>query len=167
MLTVIRLEANLAHLSVEPASEVAESLDHILQGTDSAAALCGKLLLFARQRPSARSPLDVDEQLVKFEPLLARLVGERIRLEMDLQAPGVRVLAEPIELEQVLVNLFANARDAMPQGGRIFLSTRPVVTEGGVPREGAAIRVAGIFRALFAVGAESLSVLQESDRDVR
>jgi hypothetical protein len=44
---------------------------------------------------------------------------------------------------------------------------RVVTDEGGVPREGAAIRVAGIFRALFAIGAESLSVLQESDREVR
>jgi hypothetical protein len=44
---------------------------------------------------------------------------------------------------------------------------RVVTDEGGVPREGAEIRVAGIFRALFAIGAESLSVLQESERDVR
>jgi two-component system cell cycle sensor histidine kinase/response regulator CckA len=132
VLTVIRLEANLAHLSVEPQSEAAESLDHILQGTESAAALCGKLLLFARQRPSARAPLGVDGQLEKFEPLLSRLVGERVQLVLALDAGDARVLAEPIELEQVLVNLLANARDAMPQGGRIFLSTRPVVTDGGL-----------------------------------
>jgi signal transduction histidine kinase/ActR/RegA family two-component response regulator len=132
VLTVIRLEANLAHMSVEPESEAAESLDHILQGTDSAAALCGKLLLFARQRPSARAPMEVDAQLLKFEPLLARLVGERVQLRFDLGAGSTRVMAEPIELEQVLVNLMANARDAMPTGGRIFLSTRPVVTDGGL-----------------------------------
>lgn len=123
VLTVVQLEAAMAKGLLDPGSEAAEALDRLLQATRSAAALSSKLLLFSRRRTSGKQRIEVDVQVRAFEPLLSRLVGERVVLALDLHATNARILAEPIELEQLLTNLAANARDAMPGGGTLRIST--------------------------------------------
>ena len=131
VLTVIRLESGLARGEVADGTEAAESLDHVLQASDSAAALCARLLLFARRRHGERARVDIDETISSFAPLLLRLASERSRVALSLRSEHARVSAAQIEIEQVLVNLVGNARDAMPEGGTIAISTEQVVCEQG------------------------------------
>jgi signal transduction histidine kinase/CheY-like chemotaxis protein len=131
VLTVVQVEGNRARADVPDGSEAAQSLDHLLAGASSAAALCAKLLLFARKRAGDRAPVRVDEQVRSMEALLRSLAGERVRLHVALGAPLACVRAEPVELEQMLTNLVANARDALPAGGDVWVETGEVVGERG------------------------------------
>lgn len=130
-LTVVELEGELAAAATE-SPVVQESLDNLLQATASASALCSKLLLFARGRVGHRVPVELDAHLRELEPLLRGLLGERIALELDLRAPGACLTADRVELEQVITNLIANAREAQPDGGTVALTTRLVTGDQGM-----------------------------------
>lgn len=132
VLTVIRLEVGLVHSLLPQRDDLSESLDNALTATDSAAALCGRLLMFARKRPSGRVVVDIDRAIRAFEPLLSRLVGGHSQLVVTLAAEGALVDVDPVEFEQLLANLVTNARDAMPKGGQIELSTHTIVGERGM-----------------------------------
>jgi CheY-like chemotaxis protein len=86
------------------------------------AALARQLLLFGRQQPLQRAPLDIDELIADTRRLLQPLLGERVRLELKLGSAGA-AMADRVQLQQVLINLATNARDAMPDGGRFTIST--------------------------------------------
>jgi two-component system cell cycle sensor histidine kinase/response regulator CckA len=87
------------------------------------AALVAQLLAFARQQRLQPRILDLNAAVAGIAPLLRRLLGERVRLELSLEEPGRRVRVDPAQLDQVLLNLAANARDAMPDGGTVTLAT--------------------------------------------
>jgi PAS domain S-box-containing protein len=97
-------------------------LDEILAGADRGATLTRSLLAFSRQRPVAPEPADVVDIVRSAEPLLRSLLGEDVELRTSLPAESLGALVEPLQLEQVLVNLVTNARDAMPNGGRVAIS---------------------------------------------
>ncbi len=100
----------------------AEAFEHLRKASTHGAALARQLLLFGRQQPLQRVPLDVDELIADTRRLLQPLLGERIRLELRLGSAGA-VLADRVQLQQVLINLATNARDAMPGGGRLTIAT--------------------------------------------
>jgi PAS domain S-box-containing protein len=100
----------------------AEAFEHLRKASMHGAALARQLLLFGRQQPLQRAPLDVDELIADTRRLLQPLLGERIRLELRLGSAGA-VLADRVQLQQVLINLATNARDAMPEGGRFSIAT--------------------------------------------
>jgi two-component system cell cycle sensor histidine kinase/response regulator CckA len=102
-----------------PAS-AAEDLATLRHGAGRARELTAQLLAFARKQPIALEVVDVGELVQKVERLLQRLVGPSVELAIAAER-GVRVRADAAQLEQVLVNLVANARDAMPEGGRLDL----------------------------------------------
>lgn len=88
-----------------------------------AASLARRLLAFGRRDPSERVPLDLNEAVERAEALLAPLLGKGVALAARA-TPGLGpVLVDPSELEQVIVNLVVNARDAIPAGGRITIET--------------------------------------------
>jgi PAS domain S-box-containing protein len=90
---------------------------------DRAAELTHQLLAFARRDVVQPRPLDLNEVITRVEQLLIRTLGEHVILKTDL-APRLRaVLADPGQIEQVLVNLAVNARDAMPSGGKLVVQT--------------------------------------------
>ena len=131
LLTVVQLEGELARSSSENA-HVTQSVEHLLQAAGSAADLCRKLLVFTRDRVTRREPLELDAHLESLQPLLRSLVGERVRLSLDLRSPRRHVLADRSELEQIVTNLAANARDALAsEGGTITITTRQVVGDQG------------------------------------
>ena len=94
----------------------------VLEAADRAAALTRQLLAYSRQQPSERHPVDLNQQIEQFSPLLKRTVGEHIALSIEPSARPAVVLVDPGQFDQVVLNLVSNARDAMPNGGTLRIS---------------------------------------------
>ena len=101
-------------------------LENILKAGDRAAALTRQLLTFSRQKIVNPQVIDLNRVVLDLEPILRRLIGEDLDLEVvtDLRLGAVK--ADPGQLGQIIMNLVVNARDAMPIGGRLTLKTAPV-----------------------------------------
>ncbi len=120
LLTVIMSNAALARAAAGPEGPVRE-LEEIAAAGARAARLTSQLLAFSRQQVVALQPVDLAASLPPLIGMLQRLVGERIELATDLAAGLPPVVADAGQVDQVLTNLVVNARDAMPDGGRIVL----------------------------------------------
>jgi hypothetical protein len=102
---------------------VRDDIGQVQQAAERAAGLTHQLLAFARQEMIQPRVLDLNEVVLSIEQLLIRTLGEHVELITDLAAALPLVLADPGQIEQVLVNLAVNARDAMPQGGKLIIHT--------------------------------------------
>jgi PAS domain S-box-containing protein len=129
MLTVISGYAD--HLSGELPGELGEMAGEIRRAADRSADLTRQLLAFSRRQVMKPQVLDLNAMLRRLERLLGRLLGEPIQVELELDPELWSVRADPGQMEQVIVNLAINARDAMPDGGTLRLSTRNVEAEPG------------------------------------
>jgi len=89
-----------------------------------AAALTHRLLAFARQQPLDSRSVDINARIGSLEDMLRRTLGERIQLELDLQPEAAIARVDANQLENAVLNLVVNARDALPEGGRIRVATR-------------------------------------------
>ncbi|KIT15661.1 Blue-light-activated protein [Jannaschia aquimarina] len=110
-------------------------LSQINQNANRAASLVGQLLAFSRQQPLSLQHLDLRETLSEMTHLLNRLLGERVRLILDHDPALVAIRGDKRQLEQVLMNLVVNARDAMPDGGEVRITTRCRYLERGLTRD--------------------------------
>src|SRR5688572_28466820 len=106
--------------SLEPGTTEHEDVGVILRAADRAATLTGQLLAFSRQQVVAPRPLNLTDSLRAMEPMLRRLIGEDIKLVVETEPVG-QIIADPTQIEQVILNLAVNARDAMPTGGTLLL----------------------------------------------
>ena len=115
---------------------ITEDLRAVLHAARSAAGLTGQLLVFARRDPveSEPEPLDVNHVLSGLKPLLRRTLSEQVELTLECSPQLDPVLVDPVRLEQIVVNLVVNARDAMPQGGRLRVRTEAVTAPSGEGR---------------------------------
>jgi PAS domain S-box-containing protein len=126
LLTVINGYAELLLANTRPDDPAAEPLREIQRAGGRAAGLTRQLLAFSRKQMLAPVVLDLNALLGELERMLRRLIGEDIDLAARLD-PGLgRVRADPGQLEQVVMNLVLNARDAMPTGGRLTIETHNV-----------------------------------------
>ncbi len=98
-------------------------IEEIRRGAERAAALTRQLLAFSRRQVLQPKVLDLNEVLQDLEVMLARLIGEHIELRVKAAPKLGAVLADPGQMEQVIVNLVVNGRDAMPDGGQLTLET--------------------------------------------
>jgi C4-dicarboxylate-specific signal transduction histidine kinase len=98
-------------------------VEEIRKAGDRAAALTRQLLAFSRRQVLQPKVLDLNIVVTTMEQMLRRLIGEDIDLSTELSPSLSRVKADPGQIEQVIVNLAVNARDAMPDGGRIIIAT--------------------------------------------
>jgi len=121
LLTVITGFTEVSRMRLGPSSPVYDNLGAILQAGERAADLTRQLLAFSRRRPSRPELLDVPPVLDSLQKALRRLLGPEIELSMVYTAGHALVMIDRNELEQVIINLANNARDAMPSGGRLWI----------------------------------------------
>jgi two-component system cell cycle sensor histidine kinase/response regulator CckA len=136
VLAAISFHSELLH---EQLGEDDDRQDHVLaiqNAGDRAAALARQLLAFGRKQVLQPQVLDVNAVIRGLEPILRRLIGENIDLSTELDPQASPVNADLGQLEQVILNLVVNARDAMPFGGRLTLGTADA---GLTPEDGAGL----------------------------
>ncbi|MEJ7566874.1 MAG: ATP-binding protein [Gaiellaceae bacterium] len=126
LLTGIIGYSELLLAETTPADPSYEPLGAIKQTGEQAAALTGQLLAFSRKQVIQPKVLDLNEIVRCAQKLLTRLIGEEIELVVALARPLGPVEADPAQLEQMIMNLVLNARDAMPRGGTITVETAEV-----------------------------------------
>jgi PAS domain S-box-containing protein len=107
-----------------PGHPVAEQLEEVIDAARRGGELTRKLLAFSRKQVMRPGPLDVHAAVESFTRLLLRIVGEDVELCIEREEGTLVVRADAVQLEQVLLNLCTNARQAMPEGGRLVLRTR-------------------------------------------
>jgi PAS domain S-box-containing protein len=123
LLTIILGYSELVLGRLEPADTRRELIVQIKNAGDRAASLTRQLLAFSRQQVLAPKVLDLNVVVTDTEKMLRRLIGEDITLTTVLDPKIGRVKADPGQIEQVIMNLVVNARDAMPEGGRLTIET--------------------------------------------
>ncbi|MCL6543885.1 MAG: PAS domain S-box protein [Bryobacteraceae bacterium] len=137
LLTIVRGYSDLLLEEIPVSSPHRGSVDEIHQAASRASQLVRQLLTFSRRQVSNREVLDLNKVIRSATSMLARLLGEEIQIETALDPELRPVQADQGQLEQVLMNLAVNARDAMPEGGRLWIRTRnvrvPADFEGPVP----------------------------------
>jgi PAS domain S-box-containing protein len=105
----------------EPDSQALHDVEEIRRAAERAAALTRQLLIFSRREVVQPEVLDLRQVVSGFENLLHRALGERVEMETIFDEDLMAIKADPGQIEQVLVNLAVNARDAMPDGGRLLI----------------------------------------------
>ncbi len=134
LLTVILGNAQLWESAAELPPDAREAFREIRHTAERAATLTRQLLAFSRRQLMQPRPLDLNERVTGLVQMLRRIIGEDIDLILDLHRDPLWIRADPVMLEQVLLNLAVNARDAMPQGGTLRIETGVVEfseSEGG------------------------------------
>lgn len=129
VLAAIMLQISMLQGDRRIPSEIHSTLNLVETSAKRAAELTRQLLLFGRRQPAKMSPVDLDQLVSNHLRMLRRLIGESIQLEFSPGSVALWVNADAGMIEQVLMNLVVNARDAMPRGGRIDISLGSVARE--------------------------------------
>ncbi|HEY9594610.1 MAG TPA: ATP-binding protein, partial [Spirochaetia bacterium] len=123
--------ADLLLMDAAVSGGVREVVEEIEMASYRAADLTQRLLSFSRKQTPEQKMIDLNVAVADVEKMLRRIIGEDIRLSCFLEAPSATVLAAPAQIEQILLNLAINARDAMPEGGSITIATSSVARPKG------------------------------------
>jgi len=122
ILTAVIGYSNILKMRMDKDDPLTVNLDHILAASDKGAHLTQSLLAFSRQQISNPEPVNVNDLIRNLESLLLGIIGEHIKL-ITVLAGDMTVMADSVQLDQVMMNLCANARDAMPDGGVLTIGT--------------------------------------------
>jgi len=123
LLTAIRGYAYLALARAGDDQELRANLDEIARAGESATELTRKLLAFSRRQTLQLTTFDLNRTVAESTSLLSRVLGEHIRIDTSFLRGSCVVTADPGQIEQVLMNLAVNGRDAMPEGGTLTIET--------------------------------------------
>ena len=132
MLTAIQGNVAMAELSLPAGSEAREHLAEAQRAVDSAGNLTRQLLAFSRKQVLMPQVLSLNDVARRMHKMLGRVLGEDVQLVLALAEPLALVRMDPGQVEQILVNLAVNARDAMPEGGRLTLGTERVIVDAAL-----------------------------------
>ncbi|WP_416364186.1 response regulator [Pseudomonas sp. NFX183] len=135
---ITSLELIKKRLDTQHTEKVKAYADAALSSALSAAGLTNRLLAFARQQPLDTRPVDINAHIRSLEELLVRTIGEHIALKLELTTHPAVALVDPIQLESAVLNLVINARDALPKGGNIWVTTYPAYSNGNLKLENGA-----------------------------
>ena len=141
LLTAIRGNAELMSHRVRNDAAMSAEVAEILHAADRAASLTRQLLAFSRKQVLQPVALELNEIVTQVSRMARRLIGTDVQLELELAPSLAQILADPAQIEQVLLNLIVNARDAMPSGGLIKVRTKTITlvegaldtTQAGLP----------------------------------
>ena len=122
-LAAITAQCELVVMQSDPESPVRKRMGRVLATTTKAAALIERLLSFSRRKPVQPEVINLNRAVEDLSQLLERLIGEDIQLETRLDDDLWNVEIDPSQVEQVVMNLVVNAREAMPVGGRLVIET--------------------------------------------
>lgn len=129
--------ASILQMKMKPHDALRHHVEHILASSERAAGLTKSLLAFTRKQPIELKPVNINEMICGFQKILTRLIGEDIDFRVNTALGDLVVESDKGQLEQVLMNLVMNSRDAMPLGGKLIVTTdRVAITDnhGEIPR---------------------------------
>jgi two-component system, cell cycle sensor histidine kinase and response regulator CckA len=152
LLTVILGFTELVAADVDLASEHGKDLGEIARAAQHAAGLTKQLLAFSRQQVLHTAPVDINSVIRDMAGMLGRLIGEHIQITLALAPALALALADRSQLEQVVMNLVVNARDAMPGGGRVTIETIEVDLENSLFHEETVMRGRYVMLAITDTG---------------
>ena len=141
LLTVILGCSEILLRQIDPADPLVTEVEAIQRAGHRAAALTSQLLAIGHRQVGQPGVVDPDSIVRSMEPMLVRVVGEDVQLELVPPDPGGRILVDPAEIERAVLNLAINARDAMPKGGRLVIRTRVVGADLPAPQRIVALAV--------------------------
>ncbi|MBI3878782.1 MAG: response regulator [Verrucomicrobia bacterium] len=135
VLTIIRGYSSLLLATKSPDARTREALEQIGAATERAAHLTRQLLMFSRKQAITRANLNLNDVVESVARMIGRVLGEDIKLELNAEKKLPTVFADAGMMDQVIMNLAVNARDAMPRGGTLTLTTAvEEVTAANVPK---------------------------------
>jgi PAS domain S-box len=140
LLTVIKGYSELMLGELDGSHPLRSEVDEIKKAADRAASLTRQLLAFSRQQVLAPKVIDLNSVVHNMDKLLRRLLGEDVDLFTVLDGSLGRVKADPGQLEQVVMNLAVNARDAMPQGGKLTIETANIDLDARYARDHVSVK---------------------------
>jgi two-component system cell cycle sensor histidine kinase/response regulator CckA len=123
LLTGILTYSELMLQELRPSDPIRADVEQIREAGQRAAGITRQLLAFSRRQALKPRVLSLNALLTELEPMLGRLLGRDVALDLLLDPAAGNVLIDPAQMEQVIVNLISNARDAMPNGGRVLIMT--------------------------------------------
>ena len=141
LLTVILGCSEILLRRIDPGDELVTEVEAIQRAGHRAAALTSQLLAIGHRQVGQPGVVDPDSIVRSMEPMLVRVMGEDVQLELVPPDPGGRILVDPTEIERAVLNLAINARDAMPKGGRLVIRTRVVGADLPAPQRIVALAV--------------------------
>jgi two-component system cell cycle sensor histidine kinase/response regulator CckA len=147
MLTAILGYSELLQEQIGPDKPIGRDLRQIQAAAERAADLTRQLLAFSRKQVLALTAVNLSDVVQRVEPMLRRLLGERITIVTDLAGDLGAVTADVSQLEHLLINLAVNARDAMPQGGELRFATVRVTLDAAFAEQHPG-SIAGIYNAV-------------------
>jgi CheY-like chemotaxis protein len=130
LLTAILGYTELLRGQVEHDPDALDYTAEVRRAAERASDLTNQLLAFSRRRPAAPQAVDLNDVVRKIDKMLRRIIGEDIELEVRLAADLRRVMVDPAHMDQVIMNLAVNSRDAMPDGGKLTIETANVQLTG-------------------------------------
>jgi two-component system, cell cycle sensor histidine kinase and response regulator CckA len=134
LLTAIQGYTSLIMMDLAPHDPHREDLEEIRKASERAAALTRQILAFSRRHVIEPMTIDLNQTIMDLERLVPRLIGEDVAVVIALDPELALVRADPRQVEQVVLNLVVNARDAMPDGGRLTLETAGELVTESDPR---------------------------------
>ena len=143
LLTAINGYSEILARDLPPGTGAHDAASHILHSARRASSLTEQLLLFTRRQPQRGRVVAINDVVYSMSAMLARLIGEDVELVLELGCYVGCVRADPAQIEQVLLNLVVNARDAMPDGGRLVLETVAAAGIDGRPGVRLTVRDSG------------------------
>lgn len=126
LLTVILGYSDITKRNLQDGDPLRRNVDEIIKASERAASLTRQLLAFSRKQVMQPRVFDVNTVVSDLEKMLRRMIGEDIELRVGSESDLGNIKADPVQLEQVIMNLVVNARDAMPKGGKLSIETANV-----------------------------------------
>ena len=129
ILTAIIGYGTFLQMKMKEGEPLRHNVDQILASTERAAHLTQSLLAFSRKQIISPKPVDLNGIIRRVEKFLLRIIGEDVELRTEMAEEELTVMADSGQVEQVLMNLAANARDAMPEGGQLTIATGRLILD--------------------------------------